>query len=105
MAIYPDVGAVSVRMTPHALSASSSESRILTKAIADTWDWLPNYSNFYYSAPIYMGSGLQYFDLLVDSGWPETSIKTSPCSGCGDSPSYICSGSCASGFLVRTIDY
>jgi len=79
---YPDIGAFSTRLTEHAIPANEVGGHIINRAIGDTFVQFKNFANYYYTAPMYLGSGRTKFDLLYDTGSPEVTLGVSTCTGC-----------------------
>lgn len=105
MAIYPDVGAISVRLTPHELK--QGEPMPLRHAVGDTFSTFTNWSNYYYTAPVYLGASRSPFVLLYDTGSPEMTLDITTCTGCL-APKWDCAANAATCTLLsepRSISY
>lgn len=103
--LYPNIGAFSVRLTQHEKLTGTYSNR-MQKAIGDTDVTFINYGNFYYSAPLYLGSGLLKFKLLYDTGSPETTIAVKDCLECkGKKYDYTTSNTFTWTAEARTIEY
>lgn len=75
---FPDIGAFSVRMTAHEKSSSEAMTSI-ERAAGDTFTALTNFSNFYYTGPVYFGTALTKMTLLYDTGSPELTMGITTC--------------------------
>ena len=64
---YPDVGAISIKLTQQ---STSSPTTNLAKqfALADTSGLLTNWSNSFYTGNLYVGPNLQKFVFVFDTG-------------------------------------
>lgn len=84
---------------------SSSETLTATElATGDSKISPTNFSNFYYTVPIYFGSGLTKLNLLFNSGTAETNLNISTCATC-QGTLYNCAGCTMTGVNKSTSYY
>lgn len=106
---YPDVGALSVRLERHDKLTSDPYTAI-EKAVADTSVTFINFSNYYYTAPLYLrfsDTTMKEYKLLYDTGSAEVTIPLTSCTGCSGNK-HDCTTSTTCTELVgndRTITY
>jgi hypothetical protein len=106
--VYPDEGAFSTRLTPN-LKQSVNGPHIKFNASADVAVTFNNYSNMYYTAPVFFGPSRVQFDLLFDTGSPELTLGVSTCTGCMGNTYDVTAGTTAGTFtwtgVTRNVSY
>ena len=98
--VYPDVGAFSVKLTPH--EHTNPIQRLLPGDGAVT---LTNAAMMYYTAPLYATNGLTSYTLVVDTGSPETMIGVNTCTTCKGNTLSTSSATFAWGTSTRTASF
>jgi hypothetical protein len=91
-------------MTAHEKSSSDVMTSIERAAAGNGPTLLMNASNFYYTGPLYFGTGLTKMTLIFDTGSPELTMNISTCTTC-KGPKYDCTGCTFTGINKTTSYY